>query len=127
MGGGRGGGYSSNSDSRVLNNFGTITREFGPAKNGLFGTEGTSKYVREIEHPNPQSAARKFFNVLSTGAEKVWQEAPGKFRAEFSNGTHVIYRTTSNSDGSPAVNFKIPPNLHTSIKTQKIHFVVKAK
>ena len=125
MGGGTGGAYSARGSTRVARNFRTLTNRYPIDRTGRFGTQGSRRDVRRVASENPHADARRFFKIATRGADRVWEERPGVFRARFRDGSHVTYRTRSHSDGSPAVDFLLTSRPHGVANAQRIHFTPK--
>jgi hypothetical protein len=125
MGGGRGGGYERSSNSPLEKNIRGLGSRFPRSRSGYFGEPGASRDVRRIRTRNPRKAAESFFRSARRGSEKVEEIKPGVRRAKFRDGSHVVYRKSSSSDGSPVVEI-ITKNAR-GLKRQKIHFIEEEK
>jgi hypothetical protein len=125
MGGGRGGGYERDNGSQLERNIRGLESRFPRSKSGYFGEPGASRDVRRIRSKNPRKAAENFFRSARRGSEKVEKIKPGVQRAKFRDGSHVVYRKSSSSDGSPVV--EIITRNSRGLKRQKIHFIEEGK
>jgi len=123
MGGGRGGGYSADAEAQVLQNLTSLNSQFGAPSAGKYGRPAPRGQARRITSSDPDATAKEFFRVASQGAQTRENPKPGLYKAKFADGTIVVYRTTSSSDGSPAVNFRPSKNIASRLKPHKIHFV----
>jgi hypothetical protein len=98
--------------------------KFNP-NSGYFGDKGDSprSSVRHIASKNPLITAKEFYDKASYGGiEKKLDD--GKFKTVMKDGTTLVFREISNSDGTPAVEIFIQSSdKNGGIKTQKIHFV----
>ena len=96
-------------------------------KNGYFGVKGQSAdpYVRNIFSENPLKTANDFYDRIAIGGEEeIIQTSKGTLRkTKMHDGTLVIMRNFSTSDGTPVVEINIKRSTHYGdIKDQKIHF-----
>lgn len=127
MGGGRGGGYGGRSNSPLTNNLRDLESKFPRNRNGNFGEEGSRGGVRRISSGDSQKSAQDFFRIAKRGSEGVEELKPDVYRARFRDGSHVIYRKRSSSDGSPVVEIISKDRKSGRTRRQKIHFVEKDK
>ena len=126
MGGGSGGGYSDNGAARISRNIRHLTNRYPLDRSGRFGARGSRRDVRRLDSDDPLGEARKFFEIASRGAQRVWEERPGVFRALFRDGSTVTYRQQSHSDGSPAIDLNLRTKPHGIARVQRIHFIRKS-
>lgn len=108
-------------------NAASLKKSFGfNPSSGYFGKPGKSndKSKRNIESNDPTKTAKDFYDKATYGGiEKPLKNGKG-WKTEMKDGTTVVFRETSSSDGSPAVNISITSSTSSGgIKTQKIHFV----
>lgn len=91
--------------------------------NGYFGIK-SGHSIRNIVSKNPLSTSIDFYEKISLGGIETISNG-GKLRiTRMADGTVITMRTTSHSDGTPAVQINITKSTHHSeIKQQKIHFV----
>lgn len=95
---------------------------------GYFGDKGQTKNnnIRNIVSTNPIETAKNFYNTAAYGGIEHNLPNNNGVRATLKDGTILIYRTTSSSDGSPAVSIDINRSTDSgSLKSQKIHFTLK--
>jgi hypothetical protein len=100
--------------------------KFNP-NTGYFGDKGDSprSSVRHIESEDPLKTAKDFYDKASYGGKEEKLE-DGKLKTIMKDGTVLIFREISNSDGTPVVQINIQSsNNNGGIKKQKIHFVKK--
>lgn len=123
MGGGTSGNPSATGAVATLkSNLAALTRHFPPSRSGYFGVASREGNTRLIRSNDPQKEAKRFFSTFSKDASYIWEERPGVFRARFQDGTHIVFRLRSGSDGSPVVNFKLSRGYLGIQSNQKIHF-----
>lgn len=130
MGGGRGGGYSSNNKG-VHNNSSELAGAFPVTKSGFFGVPGNGK-ARIVLSDNPKLDGKKFFDIASKGGTvtKVFFENGPKagqlkgYKATFPNGDFVTFRPSTKTSKNPGVQLTISAG---PFKSQKIHFEKKDK
>jgi hypothetical protein len=127
MGGGRGGGYGGDTNSPLANNLRDLESKFPRSKNGNFGETGSRADVRRISSGDSQKSAKDFFRIAKRGSESVEELKPGVYRARFRDGSHVIYRRRSASDGSPVVEIVSNDRKSGRNRRQKIHFIEERK
>ena len=98
--------------------------------NGYFGYSAKEKdnRVRHIASKNPLETSKAFYNKLTYGGiEEPLSNGKGT-RTKMKDGTFIVYRLVSSSDGSPVVDIDISrSDDSTGIKRQKIHFIKKGK
>jgi hypothetical protein len=124
MGGGNSGNPQSTGDGHALrSNLATLSQKYPLSKSGYFGTASPNGDTRIISTANPIAEAKRFFSILSNNASIKWEERPGTFRAKFRDGSHIVLRISSNSDGSPVVSFKLSKDYRGLRNSQKIHFL----
>ncbi len=118
MGHGSGGGYSASTGS-LSANIKELSSKYPLSPSGRFGVPGKSAIARRMYVDNPEKTARDFFEKLSRGGN------PGKTKSgdvmkTFPDGSRVVFRPSSHSDGSPTIdiNHKGPGN-----RPYKVHFV----
>ena len=109
----------------------STTSKFYDYSDGYFGKKSKKRdnYVRIIESSNPLKTSRDFYNKISYGGEETPLSNGKGTRTSTEDGTIITYRSTSSSDGSPAIDINIEKSTNTGgLKKQKIHFVeVKKK
>jgi hypothetical protein len=119
MGGGTGGGYST-PPGGLSSNVKSLAAKYPLDSEGKFGQPGRGKGTRQVLVKDPRSTGQEFFEKLSSGAKvKDLKNGKGKI-GTFPDGSTVVYRPVSTSDGSPAMDLVIkgPSSLD-----YKIHFV----
>ena len=128
MGGGRGGGYGSHASAgRLRDALDRLTRRFPTATSGYFGQPSPTGDARIVVSTNPTDSSRTFFNLASSGADRVTvSPGGGTAIAQYGKDSFVTWRITSHSDGSPAVDFNLSIQ-HLGIRpVQRIHFMMEA-
>ncbi len=127
MGKGSHGGFngtvgSNGSGRSITDNLSAVTQKHPLSPGGYFGKEGSRTSVRRIESKNPLRTSQSFFETLSNGG-KIENLSNGKGqKATMKDGSIIVYRPISSSDGSPAAEIRCLPR-GSRIKEQKIHFV----
>jgi hypothetical protein len=119
MGGGTGGGYSTN-PSNLSSNIQDLAAKYPLNSEGKFGTPGKGDDVQHVTSSDPIATGSNFFEKLSTGGKvKDLKNGKGKM-ATFPDTSTVVFRPVSSSDGSPAMDIVVkgPSGLD-----YKIHFV----
>lgn len=119
MGGGTGGGYSSQS-STLSSNIKDLGIKYPLNSEGKFGKPGSGKNTQQVSSKDPLATGHEFFKKLSAGG-KTKDLANGKGKiTTFPDKSTIVYRPVSTSDGSPALSIivKGPSGLD-----YKIHFV----
>ena len=127
MGGGRGGGYGRTSHSPLDKNLRRLESKFKRNQNGYFGESRSRSGVRRISSGNPQKSAADFFRISKRGSDRVDKLKPGVYRAKFRDGSHVVYRKRSSSDGSPVIEIISKDKSMGRTRRQKIHFIEERK
>ena len=109
----------------------STTSKFYDYSDGYFGKKSKKRdnYARIIESSNPLKTSRDFYNKIAYGGEETPLSNGKGTRTSTEDGTIITYRSTSSSDGSPAIDINIEKSTNTGgLKKQKIHFVeVKKK
>ena len=124
MGGGRGGGYGSESTAGQLReNLQRLAEEFPRTSDGYFGGRATNRRLRRIVSADPSTTAEKFFRIASEGADEILTVRSGVVRARFGTNSYITWRTRSHSDGSPVAEFNLASHSSGIAPRQKIHFV----
>jgi len=124
MGGGRGGGYGNDAATQQLrSNLQRLTEHFRVSPHGNFGHRSPRGNTRRIASSDPASSAEQFFRIASHGADRLFIEGDGFMRAEFADGSNVVWRRTSRSDGTPAVRLDLANSSYGVQPVQRIHFV----
>lgn len=132
MGAGIHGGFGSTAGSLKDSNIhvgtvdGNVKRmkdEYPVTSSGYFGKKG--KNVRIIETSNPENTSKDFYSKLGFGGKTEPLKNGKGTRTVLDDGTVIVHRLVTSTEGSPAVNIKvIKSNL---VKSQKIHFVKEDK
>ena len=102
-----------------LDNEGALIDKFGIDDEGLFGHEGHTAGIRQIDSDNPSDTAGLFAEVAAQGGTIVHELPYGGWVAQLEDGSYVTYRPSSES-GSPAVDLNLVES--TQVQSQKIHF-----
>ena len=126
MGGGRGGNYGTGAGSakaQLQATFRRVAEAFPLSKSGTFGSASKVSGVRLITSNDPAATAERFFRLASKDATRVHIVRDGVTRASFGDGSHVIWRPRSHSDGSPVVELNLVTRVSGLSGHQKIHFV----
>ena len=121
MGGGSG--PSSRVTGSVTDNLTQVATKFPVSPAGYVGNGRRRGKVIQHHTTNPAVSAQNLFKMLSKGGKLVHSNDGRMITAKFSDGSRVVLRPISGSDGSPVVevynpapNAKLPPR-------QKIHFM----
>ena len=121
MGGGSGPG--SRVTGSVADNLTQVAKRFPVSPAGYIGNGRRRGKVIQHYATNPAESAQNLFKLLSKGGKLIHSNDGRMITAKFSDGSRVVLRPFSGSDGSPAVevynptpNAKLPPR-------QKIHFM----
>jgi|LauGreDrversion4_2_1035121.scaffolds.fasta_scaffold121367_4 hypothetical protein len=119
MGHASGGGYSS--PGGLSQNLGKLLNKFPSDRQGRLGAKGRNK-ARLIASDNPAKTSEDVYSALKSGGkESRLPNGKGRLTA-FPDGSRVIHRPVSSSDGSPVVEISIKgPNG----SSYKIHFIPK--
>lgn len=100
------------------------SKKYGFAK-GYFGENSRhgKERTRNIAATDNLATARDFYDKIAFGGkEQIINENMRITR--MADGTVIIMRKVSHSDGTPVVDINIKPSTHTGgVKGQKIHFV----
>lgn len=127
MGGHSGGGYSvaSDSPSQFKLNVRRVLKRFRTDDHGRFGVRGQSKdrNIRHIFGDDPTADARYFYDTLGEGGQTRKMRNGRGWMKWFKDGTHVSYRPTFSSDGSPVVEITVISADIRIAPYQKIHFM----
>lgn len=120
MGGGSGGSYSS-SPSTLTSNIKDLRGLYPVDSQGRFGTPGRGQDVQHIISKDPMATGKLFFERLSPGGRiKDLTNGKGKI-STFRNGSSVVFRPKSSSDGTPALSIV---HIGSSKSDEyKIHFI----
>ena len=96
-----------------------LINEFDLNEEGLFGHEGYSSGVRQIDSEDPQGTCEEFAEIAAQGGTIKHELPNGGWVARLEDGSYVTYRPISTS-GSPAVDLHLVDS--TQVQSQKIHF-----
>ena len=110
----------------LTDNLPKLTEKFPLTKDDYFGERRNKKksHPRHIKSDDPSKTAQEFFNLAKEGAKTVEPLPNGRgWMATMKDGTEVIFRPSSSSDGSPVVEIKNSKS--PRVKDQKIHFIKK--
>lgn len=117
--------HGADQHHNLTDNLPALTEKFPLSPGGYFGVKGRGKTsVRRIESDAPLATAKKFFDIASEGSIETVTYPKGAVKKTLKDKTHITFRKTSSSDGSPAVDISIESP--GRVKNQKIHFI-KAK
>ena len=109
----------------------STTSKFYDYSDGYFGKKSKKKdnWPRIIESSNPLETSKDFYDKIAYGGEEEPLKNGKGYKTSTEDGTIIVYRQISSSDGSPVVDIYIENSTNTGgIKRQKIHFVeVKKK
>lgn len=92
---------------------------------GYFGKKGESSqnWIRNISSENPEATAKEFYDKAAHGGKETPLDNGEGFKTQMKDGSVIVYRKTSHSDGTSAVDINIKSSTSTGgIKKQKIHF-----
>lgn len=119
MGSGSGGGYTASSGNLAAN-IKDLASKYALSPGGRFGKPGTSGRARYLQVEQPGHVAKEFWDKLGKGGVISKIEGGKGFISVFPDGSRVVYRPKSTSDGSPTVdiNHKSSGSSH-----YKVHFV----
>jgi hypothetical protein len=93
-------------------------------QNGYFGERGTSSQIRVINCSDQYSESKAFYNKLAYGGIEEPLKKGNGVRTNMADGTIIIYREYTSTDGSPAVDIGIKFCSNKGlIKQQRVHFV----
>lgn len=120
-----GGGSSSSgrSPKSVRENFARLGKKYPLSSEGYIGNGRQKDTVTQHHSKDPMASAKEVFAKLSKGGERVPLDNGKGTSSVFPDGSRVVFRPRSSSDGSPTVEvFSSSPG--TSIPDrQKIHFM----
>lgn len=126
MGGHGGGSYAVATDSpgQFKKNVDKVTNRFPLDGGGRFGEQpGRNRDVRRIYSDSPVKDAKYFYDTLGEGgAYKAMPNGKG-YMKWFKDGTHVSYRPTKSSDGTPVIEITVTSPGSMLAPYQKIHFM----
>ena len=107
----------------IAENLPELTNKYKFQK-GYFGERGTSSQIRVMVCSDQYSESKAFYDKLAYwGIEKNLEKGNG-VRTNMADGTIIIYREYTSTDGSPAVDIGIKFSSNKElIKQQRIHFV----
>lgn len=115
------GGYAS--QGSLAANIAKLAKSLSTDGSGRLGSRGKNK-VRLIVAKNPSKAAKEVFSALKVGGTESKLENGKGQKAVFKDGSRVVFRPVSSSDGSPAVEIIVTQPNRVSYK---IHFVSRSK
>lgn len=92
---------------------------FGVNDEGLFGHEGESAGVRQIDSDDPQATCEEFATIAAQGGTIMHELPNGGWVAQLEDGSYVTYRPVSSSE-SPAIDLNLVDS--SLVQSQKIHF-----
>lgn len=106
-------------------NLGNLIERFPTNDQGRFGIQGQSrdKNIRHVLGDNPKMDAQFFFNTLGRGGQTRKMRNGRGWMKWFEGGTHVSYRPSFSSDGSPVVEITVISADPRIAPYQKIHFM----
>jgi len=125
MGSGDNGSYSTGdiigggSTRSFSDNEQRLIDRFGINDEGLFGHEGRSPGIRQIDSEDPLGTADQFADIAAQGGKIVHELPNDGWVAQLEDGSYVTFRPDSRSD-SPAVTLNLVDS--TQVQSQKIHF-----
>jgi hypothetical protein len=99
-------------------------------KDGRFGVNSpsTGERTRNIASADPLATAYDFYNKIAFGGKEIVMKNGSLRITHMSDGTIITMRTSSYSDGTPAVQINITNSTHSGgVKEQKIHFILEEK
>jgi len=108
MGAGHGGGYSESPSSGAAfrENIKDLAKKFPLDHDGRFGKPGRGR-AQVVVSGDPAATAKEFYKKLGAGGrEQILPNGKGGI-TWFDDGSRVVYRPVSSSDGSPAVDITI--------------------
>lgn len=115
--------YAGPPTRSLVDNLPSVTKEFPLSSSGYFGVKGSTGKVRRIKSDNPNKTACRFFEQIAQGAGEGKDLGDGKgIRVVLTDGTTLVYREVSSSDGSPAVDINLVHRIGSVVRSQKIHF-----
>ncbi len=96
---------------------------------GYFGSpspNGNSS-IRNISSSDNLKTATDFYDKIALGGTEIVKDGGNVKITTMADGTIITMRTSSHSDGTPAVDINIKySQRHASVKKQKIHFIMEA-
>ncbi len=98
-----------------------------PRKGNHFGdSHNKSTYTYEIIAHDPMKEAKDFYDKIGLGGLYVRKGPNGMEIVKMKDGSLIVYRPVTSSDGSPAVEINLKKSSDSGgIKSHKIHFVGK--
>lgn len=127
MGGHGGGSYAVATDSpgQFKKNVDKVTGRFPLNDQGRFGVKGASKdpNIRRIHSASPARDARHFYDTLGEGGVTSKMKNGKGWIRRFQDGTHISYRPTKSSDGTPVIEITVTSPGSKLAPYQKIHFM----
>lgn len=111
-------------------NLPAISKLYGPPSGGFFGKVGKAgvKETRQIDVDDVLSESRKFYDTIAYGGIESNLPKGNGVRTEMKDGTIIVYREITSTDGSPAVEINVRKSSDDcGLTYHKIHFEKKGK
>lgn len=121
MGGGSAPG--SRPPKSVVDNLKAVARKFPVSPSGYIGNGRRRGKVIQHHTRQPAADAQELFDDLTNGGKVVESNDGQRVTALFPDGSRVVFRPFSGSDGSPAVEVYNPTNDTRLPPRQKVHFM----
>lgn len=107
----------------LADNLNHMSKQFPITNNGYFGRKGKGK-TRIIDCEDAIKTSKHFYEMISRGGnheEFLNQKGVIVCRTTLIDGSRIVYRQITSTEGSPAV--EITARKPGIIKNQKIHFI----
>jgi len=121
MGGGSAPG--SRPATSVADNLTAVAKKYPVSPGGYIGNGRRRGKVIQHHASDPDATAQDLFATLANGAQLVESNEGGRITALFPDKSKVVFRPTSGSDGSPAVEVYNPTGRTKLPPRQKIHLM----
>ncbi len=120
--------YHSLDDNQAV-----LLKKFSHFQDGYFGEQNNrNEAVRNYTSDDPLKTGKEFYDTAANGGkeEPIYDKKTGKVigrKTEMKDGTIIVFREKSSSDGSPVIEIfiskrDVDKNGKSIIKEQKIHF-----
>ncbi len=107
-----------------------ISKTYSPTSEGFFGKIGKAGVgkIRQIDVDDVLSESKKFYDTIAYGGIETTLPEGNGVRTELRDGTIIVYREITSTDGSPAVEINVRKSSdRCGLKFHKIHFEKKGK
>ena len=107
-----------------------VSKSYTPSEEGYYGKVGKAGVdeIRQIDVDDVLAESKKFYDTIAYGGIETPLPKGNGFRTDLKDGTIIVYREITSTEGSPAVEINVnKSNDNCGLKFHKIHFEKKGK